>query len=103
MMLPEPVRVEQPGQGIILYNADCRDILPTLREVDVCLTDPPYGVETQSNARSHKNKTFNEAARSRYIGFQIDEHTLRLIFNSIGQITKSMDHCQYGISPCGEV
>jgi len=87
MLLPESVRVGQPGEGIILYNADCRDILPTLSGVDVCLTDPPYGVETQSNARSHKNKTFNEAAHSQYIGFQIDEHTLRLIFDAIGRIT----------------
>jgi hypothetical protein len=68
MMPSEPVRVEQPGEGIILYNADCRDILPTLRGVDVCLTDPPYGVETQCNARSHKHKTFNVANRS---GFRL--------------------------------
>ena len=28
-----------------LYLADCRDVLPTLGKVDLCLTDPPYGVE----------------------------------------------------------
>jgi site-specific DNA-methyltransferase (adenine-specific) len=26
-----------------LYNADCRDILPTLPKVDAVVTDPPYG------------------------------------------------------------
>lgn len=27
-----------------LYNADCRDILPTLPKVDAVITDPPYGI-----------------------------------------------------------
>jgi site-specific DNA-methyltransferase (adenine-specific) len=26
-----------------LYNADCRDVLPTLGKVDAVVTDPPYG------------------------------------------------------------
>lgn len=28
--------------GITIYNADCRDVLPTLPKVDLVLTDPPY-------------------------------------------------------------
>lgn len=33
--------------GITIFNADCRDVLPTLApgSVDLVLTDPPYGVE----------------------------------------------------------
>lgn len=27
-----------------LYNADCRDVLPTLSGVDAVVTDPPYGI-----------------------------------------------------------
>lgn len=30
--------------GITIYNADCRDILPLLPKVDLVLTDPPYGI-----------------------------------------------------------
>jgi DNA modification methylase len=30
--------------GITIYNADCRDILPLLPRVDLVLTDPPYGI-----------------------------------------------------------
>jgi DNA modification methylase len=26
----------------VLYNADCRDVLPTLGDVDCCVSDPPY-------------------------------------------------------------
>jgi site-specific DNA-methyltransferase (adenine-specific) len=29
--------------GITIYHADCRDILPSLPKVDLVLTDPPYG------------------------------------------------------------
>ena len=39
--LPKPYYSE--GE-IVLYNADCRDILPLLGPVDLVLTDPPYGV-----------------------------------------------------------
>lgn len=28
---------------VTLYNADMRDVLPTLGKVDACVTDPPYG------------------------------------------------------------
>lgn len=31
-----------------LYLGDCRDILPTLGEVDAVVTDPPYGMAYQS-------------------------------------------------------
>jgi site-specific DNA-methyltransferase (adenine-specific) len=29
--------------GIVIFNSDCRDILPHLPKVDLVLTDPPYG------------------------------------------------------------
>jgi site-specific DNA-methyltransferase (adenine-specific) len=40
-MLPEPFYNED---GITLYCCDCRDILPHLPQVDLVLTDPPYGI-----------------------------------------------------------
>ena len=30
--------------GITIYHGDCDDILPTIDDADLCLTDPPYGV-----------------------------------------------------------
>jgi DNA modification methylase len=42
MTLPKPYYEEE---GIVIYNADCRDILPHLPKVDLVLTDPPYGVD----------------------------------------------------------
>jgi len=31
-------------KNIIIYNADCLEVLPQLRPVDLVLTDPPYGI-----------------------------------------------------------
>ena len=41
------------GRGIVIYNADCRDVLPTLAagSVDLVLTDPPYGVAYSTGRR----------------------------------------------------
>ena len=36
---------------------DCREVLPLLPKVDLCLTDPPYGIGYQSNARLNKFDT----------------------------------------------
>lgn len=35
--------------GIIIYHGDCRDVLPTLTLSELLVTDPPYGVDYQSN------------------------------------------------------
>ena len=43
--------------GITIYHADCRDILPTIdpASVDLLLTDPPYGIDldTDYSGRMH--------------------------------------------------
>jgi DNA modification methylase len=36
--------IEKVSDGVTLYNADCRDVLPTLGKVDAVVTDPPYGI-----------------------------------------------------------
>ncbi len=44
--------------GIVIYHADCRDVLPTLEagSVDLVLTDPPYGVSGQQNTRTCRRR-----------------------------------------------
>jgi len=34
--------------GIVIYNADCRQVLPFLPKFDLLLTDPPYGIGESS-------------------------------------------------------
>lgn len=42
--------------GITIYCGDCRDVLPTIAPegVDLVLTDPPYGENTHSMARTNR-------------------------------------------------
>jgi len=44
---------EEPG--ITIYHGDCRDIIPSIESPDLIITDPPYGIEFQSNYRSQKH------------------------------------------------
>jgi DNA modification methylase len=39
---------EEPG--ITIYCADCREVLPHLPKVDLVLTDPPYGILSDSGS-----------------------------------------------------
>lgn len=48
-------RKEVLADGVELYLADCRDVLPTLGKVDAVVTDPPYGAVTHAGARSAKS------------------------------------------------
>jgi site-specific DNA-methyltransferase (adenine-specific) len=43
--------------GIVIYNADCREILPQFKdnEFDLCLTDPPYGIGIANNPFRQKH------------------------------------------------
>lgn len=37
-----------------IYHGDCREVLPSLSLVDLVVTDPPYGINYQSNYRKEK-------------------------------------------------
>lgn len=48
---------------IVIYNADCRDILPLIpdKSIDLVLTDPPYGIGLDTNYNKFKNaKSYTE-------------------------------------------
>jgi site-specific DNA-methyltransferase (adenine-specific) len=51
MKLPTPY---YDHDGITIYHADCRDVLPIIEpgSVDLVLTDPPYGISHQTDFRS---------------------------------------------------
>lgn len=61
MTLPKPYYAEP---GIVIYHADCRDILPELGKVDLVCTDPPYGIGEAAG----KNKSRGCLAVSRDFG-----------------------------------
>jgi len=44
------VKPDYEKNGVTLYCADCRDVLPTLGKVDAVVTDPPYGIRADEAA-----------------------------------------------------
>jgi DNA modification methylase len=63
-------RVEHLAEGVTLYLGDCREILPTLGNVDAVVTDPPYGIGEHGGAcrtRSRPGYTKHEN-----LGWDID-------------------------------
>jgi hypothetical protein len=58
--LPKPYYEED---GITIYNADCRDILPHLPKVDLVLTDPPYGIRADRDAHKKSGAVLGHGHR----------------------------------------
>lgn len=52
--LPKPY---YERDGIVIYHADCREILPLLEpgSIDLVLTDPPYSDDVHAGARTRNN------------------------------------------------
>ena len=50
--------------GITIWHADCRDVLPSIHpsSVDLLLTDPPYGIDVETDyAKLASGKSFGNA------------------------------------------
>jgi len=76
--LPKCYRCGQPYQdgscgckdGICLIHGDCRDVLPGLEKVDLVLTDPPYGMNynTNGNRFTKGGRDMHSRSLSRIVG-----------------------------------
>ena len=53
-----------------IYNADCREVLPTLDKVDLVLTDPPYGIGENAYRVASRTK---KASTTDYGSFDWDK------------------------------
>lgn len=47
---------EEENPSIRIYLGDCAEIMPLLEQVDLVVTDPPYGMNFQSNHREEKHE-----------------------------------------------
>ncbi len=63
-MAGKTVKPYYQDEAVTIYHADCRDVLPTLGEVDLVLTDPPYGIGEAAG----KNKSRGLLATSKDFG-----------------------------------
>ena len=57
--LPKPYYRDNQSD-IVIYNAECRDILPLIpdKSIDLVLTDPPYGVSQKCNFSANEIKKY---------------------------------------------
>jgi len=49
-------QVYYQDSAVTIYHGDCREIVPQLGRFDLLLTDPPYGINYQSNRRTASKK-----------------------------------------------
>lgn len=74
--MPEPYYQDDAVQ---IYHGDCRDILPCLSQVELVVTDPPYGIKYHSGyykyGNPHKNITGDNALPTDIITKCIDLST----------------------------
>jgi site-specific DNA-methyltransferase (adenine-specific) len=85
----------------MLYNDDCLKVLPTLADnsIDLVLTDPPYGMNYQSNWRKIKYKKINNDNNIDWLYFSLKQFKRILkedshcyIFCSIHFLSKFIDY-----------
>jgi site-specific DNA-methyltransferase (adenine-specific) len=50
-------RIETLAEGVTLYLGDCREILPSLGNVDAVVTDPPYGMDWDGKITRGRNSS----------------------------------------------
>lgn len=53
--------------GITIYHGDCREILPGLPKADLLLTDPPYGINADSEMHKKSGQQYGKAAAPKLI------------------------------------
>jgi len=75
---------------VVIYCADCRDILPELPKVDLVLTDPPYGISIVKNGMVGAD--FGVANKGKYtdvIG-DVDKDIAKLAFSYLVKVADKL-------------
>ena len=90
MSLPKPYYRDERA-GITIYHGDCRDILPDLPKVDLVLTDPPYGIDYQSNMRTVSERFDKIANDNNGMRFDVYKH----IFDLMNDNTCGVFFCSF--------
>lgn len=64
--------------GITIYNADCREVLPTLAPVGIAVTSPPYNMRTRVRNGQYTTREWSDHFSKKYSefhdAFPVDEY-----------------------------
>lgn len=84
--------------GIVIYNADCREILPTLPPVDLVLADPPYGMNALDGSYSRR---YNIDRRNNWDCESVSPETMAAVMAAgNNQIIWGMNYFHGMLPPC---
>jgi len=72
-------RVEHIADGVSLYLGDCRDVMPTLNDVDLLITDPPYGVNLGTHLASKDRRTDRVLVKDGYASYSDTPENYRAV------------------------
>jgi hypothetical protein len=76
--------------GITIYHGDCREILPTLPKCDLLLTDPPYGINADSEMHKQGGQQYGNTAAPKRIYADTSWDTkpadTRLLLSMVGSV-----------------
>lgn len=82
-------------EGLTIYCGDCLEIMPLLPDVDLIITDPPYGIGADKNLRANKQHGKAAAPSKDYgIGDWDSRTPVQEIFDRI--LTHSQRVCIFG-------
>lgn len=84
MVTSKMVRPYYEQDGIVIYHGDCREILPTIQQVEHVITDPPY--EEEAHVRRRRVEKTSGELYNEPVGFDpIDEPTRALVSRVLDQ------------------
>jgi site-specific DNA-methyltransferase (adenine-specific) len=75
--------------GITIYHADCRSVLPNLPSGLVTVTDPPYGVNLGNHQRAKGDRSDSRSTRRPRLGYLSYDDTLENLRTIIRPIIES--------------
>lgn len=83
----EPMKPYYEEDGITIYRGDCRELIGSLDDVQLTLTDPPYSPVTHAGART-RNAADNSTDNILIPFAPMEEAELRYVFNTLGYLTR---------------
>lgn len=78
----------------ILYHADCQHILPEISEIDMVLTDPPYGIDYQCTFKE-KTRRLPKIANDKDSDLSFLKNVMERLFYSANENVHAYIFCRW--------